>query len=68
MIRNGLGSLTLLEAAIVLAILYIGAVLMFFLAVRLFQYGSISYTSKVNIRTALGRGRKPASPVTTTSR
>jgi ABC-2 type transport system permease protein len=58
MIRNGLGSLSLLEAAIVLAILYIGAVLMFFLAVRLFQYGSISYTSKVNIRTALGNGRR----------
>jgi ABC-2 type transport system permease protein len=58
MIRNGLGSLSLWEAAIVLAILYIGAVLMFFLAVRLFQYGSISYTSKVNIRTALGNGRR----------
>jgi ABC-2 type transport system permease protein len=58
MIRNGLGSLSLWEAAVVLAILYIGAVLMFFLAVRLFQYGSISYTSKVNIRTALGNGRR----------
>jgi ABC-2 type transport system permease protein len=58
MIRNGLGSLTAVEATIVLAILYIGAVAMFFLAVRLFQYGSISYTSKVNIRTALGSGRQ----------
>ncbi|WP_354254107.1 ABC transporter permease [Arthrobacter sp. UYEF21] len=58
MIRNGLGSLSLLEAAIVLAILYIGAVLMFSLAVRLFQYGSISYTSKVNNKTALSNGRR----------
>ncbi|MET4147627.1 ABC-type Na+ efflux pump permease subunit [Arthrobacter sp. UYCo732] len=54
MIRNGLGSLSLLEAAI----LYIGAVLMFSLAVRLFQYGSISYTSKVNNKTALSNGRR----------
>jgi ABC-2 type transport system permease protein len=51
------------EAVIVIAILYIGAVLMFFLAVRLFQYGSISYASKVNIRTALGGGRR--TPATT---
>ncbi|MFB9655005.1 ABC transporter permease, partial [Pseudarthrobacter oxydans] len=57
MIRNGLGSLNGVEATIVIAILYTGAVAMFFLAVRLFQYGSISYTSKVNIRTALSSGR-----------
>jgi ABC-2 type transport system permease protein len=58
MIRNGLGSPG--GPALVLAILYLGAVLMFFLAVRLFRYGSISYTSKVNIRTALGNGRRTA--------
>ncbi|MCO4273839.1 ABC transporter permease [Pseudarthrobacter sp. HLT3-5] len=53
MLRNGLGSLSLWEAAIVIAILFIGSAIMFRLAVRLFQYGSISYTSKVNIKTAL---------------
>ncbi|MDF9277399.1 ABC transporter permease [Arthrobacter sp. EH-1B-1] len=58
MLRNALGSLSVAEASIVIAILFIGAVLMFFLAVRLFQYGSISYTSKVNIRTALRSGRR----------
>jgi ABC-2 type transport system permease protein len=68
MIRNGLGSLSLLEAAAVLTILYIGAVLMFFLAVRLFQYGSISYTSKVNIRTALSAGSRSNPPAKTSPR
>lgn len=58
MLRNALGSLSVGEAAIVIAILFVGAVVMFFLAVRLFQYGSISYTSKVNIRTALSSGRR----------
>lgn len=58
LLRNGLSSLGAVEAAIVIAILYIGAVLMFFLAVRLFQYGSISYASRVNIKTALSSGRR----------
>jgi ABC-type cobalamin/Fe3+-siderophores transport system ATPase subunit len=56
LLRNGLGSLNTAEAAIVIGILFLGAALMFRLAVRLFQYGSISYTSKVNIRTALRTG------------
>jgi ABC-2 type transport system permease protein len=63
MIRDGLGYLSPQEAAIVLAIHYIGAVMMFFLAVRLFQYGSTSYTTKVNIRTALSNGRRDAPEV-----
>jgi hypothetical protein len=33
---------------------------MFRLAVRLFQHGSTSYTSRVNIRTALGAPAKGA--------
>lgn len=68
MLRNGLGSLSTIEATIVIAILFIGSVAMFFLAVRLFQYGSISYTSKVNIKTALSDGRKAAPPATTSTR
>jgi ABC-2 type transport system permease protein len=45
----------------VIVILFVGAAVMLRLAVRLFQYGSISYTSKVNIRTALRAGsRHPA--------
>lgn len=63
MLRNGLGSLSISEAAIVIAILFIGSALMFRLAVRLFQYGSISYTAKVSIRTAISAGKKAAPPV-----
>jgi ABC-2 type transport system permease protein len=40
---------------------------MFRLAVRLFQYGSIAYTTKVNIKTALSNGKKAAPPVTTSA-
>jgi ABC-2 type transport system permease protein len=53
LLRNGLGSLSLPEAGIVLAVLYLGSAVMFRLAVRLFQYGSISHTSRVSIRDAL---------------
>ncbi len=66
LLRNGLGSLSAGEAAIVIVIVFIGAVLMFFLGVRLFQYGSISYTSKVNIRTALSSGRRATATDTPT--
>ncbi len=44
---------SLIEAGIVLAILYLGSMVLFRLAVRLIQYGSISYTSRVSIRSAL---------------
>lgn len=68
LLRNGFGSLNLLESGIVIAILFGGAAVMLRLAVRLFQYGSISYTSKVSIRTALRAGsRRPgagAAPTT----
>lgn len=71
LLRNAFGSLGLLEAGIVIAILFAGAAVMLRVAVRLFQYGSISYTSKVNVRTALRAGsRRPAAdkPPTTTAR
>ena len=65
LLRNGFGSLNLFEAGIVIVILFVGAAIMLRLAVRLFQYGSISYTSKVNIRTALRAGSRPAAADTT---
>ncbi len=55
LLRNGLGSLTILEAVIVIAILFIGAIVMLRLAVRLFQYGSISYTKRVALTSILSR-------------
>jgi ABC-2 type transport system permease protein len=60
LLRNGFGSLNSLEAGIVIVILFVGATVMLRIAVRLFQYGSISYTSKVNIRTALRAGSRHA--------
>jgi ABC-2 type transport system permease protein len=60
LLRNAFGSLSVMEAALVIAILYLGAAVMLRVAVRLFQYGSISYTSKVSIRTALKAGSRHA--------
>jgi ABC-2 type transport system permease protein len=60
LLRNAFGSLGAVEAAAVIAILYVGAAIMLRVAVRLFQYGSISYTSKVSIRTALKAGSRHA--------
>jgi ABC-2 type transport system permease protein len=60
MLRNGFGSLKLYEAGIVIAILFIGSMIMLRLAVRLFQYGSISYTSRISLRAALSPERLPA--------
>jgi ABC-2 type transport system permease protein len=61
LLRNGFGSLNPFEAGFVIVILFAGAAVMLRLAVRLFQYGSISYTSKVNIRTALRAGSRTSS-------
>jgi ABC-2 type transport system permease protein len=69
LLRNGFGSLDPLEAGAVIVILFIGAAVMLRIAVRLFQYGSISYTSRVNIRTALraGSGQAASGPARTTA-
>ncbi len=50
MLRNGFGSLSPLEAGIVVAELFVLGVLALRLAVRLFRYGSIEYTRKVSLR------------------
>lgn len=55
MLRNGLGTLSLLESSIVLVELFGLGFLALRVAVRLFRYGSISYSSKLSLRTALHR-------------
>ena len=55
LLRNGLGTLGIIESIIVIAILFICAAAMLRLAVSLFQYGSISYTKKVPLRSILSR-------------
>jgi ABC-2 type transport system permease protein len=53
MIRNAVGSLSGWEAIVVIAELFILSALVLRLAVRLFRYGSIQYTSKVSLKTVL---------------
>ena len=55
MLRNALGTLSLLESCIVLVELFGLGFLALRVAVRLFRYGSIAYSSKLSIRTALRR-------------
>ncbi|MDJ0375873.1 ABC transporter permease [Cryobacterium sp. PH31-L1] len=55
MLRNAFGSLAGWEAAIVITELFLLAAVVLQVAARLFRYGSISYTSKVSIRTVFAR-------------
>ena len=55
MIRNGLGSLSNLQATIVIAELFILGVLVLRFAVRLFRYGSMEYTKRVPVLTIFRR-------------
>jgi ABC-2 type transport system permease protein len=49
LLRNGFGTLTALEATIVIAELFIVGFLILRLAVHLFRYGSIQYSSKLSV-------------------
>jgi ABC-2 type transport system permease protein len=57
LLRNGLGSLSGGEAAIVVVELFILGAAAIALAVKLFRHGSIQYTSRVRLRAALVRPR-----------
>ncbi|MGN7200381.1 ABC transporter permease [Arthrobacter sp. SAFR-044] len=54
MLRNGLGSLSGGEAAVVIAELFILGTAAIALAVKLFRHGSIQYTSRVSLRNVFG--------------
>ncbi|HEU0256961.1 MAG TPA: ABC transporter permease [Microbacteriaceae bacterium] len=58
LLRNAFGNLGVGETVAVIAELYIAATLVLWLAVQLFKHGSIEYTRRVNIRAALGAGRR----------
>ena len=61
MLRNGLGSLSSLESAIVIAELFTVGLVALRLAVHLFRYGSLEYSKKLSIRNTFGRrARQPA--------
>jgi ABC-2 type transport system permease protein len=60
LLRNGFGTLTALESAIVIAELFIVGFLILRLAVHLFRYGSIQYSGKLSIA---GTFRKRTTPI-----
>lgn len=60
MLRNALGTLTPIEATIVMVVLYATAALFIGAGVRLFRVGSLSYDTKLDPRKALGLGRRRA--------
>jgi len=55
MLRNGFGSLSSIESAIVIAELFLLGVVALRLAVHLFRYGSIEYSRKLSITKSFGR-------------
>jgi len=55
MLRNGFGSLTPLEWAIVIAELFMFGFIALRLAVYLFRYGSIEYSRRLSVRDTLRR-------------
>ncbi len=57
MFRNAVGSLSGWEAAIVIVELFVLSAIVLRLAVRLFRYGSIQYTSKVSLKTVLAASK-----------
>ncbi|MFI7482473.1 ABC transporter permease [Kocuria sp. M1R5S2] len=59
MLRNAFGTLPPLGAGIVIAELFLAGILVLRVAVHLFRYGSLAYSHKLNLRTALGRGAAP---------
>ncbi len=62
MLRNALGSLPGWQAGIVITELIVLGALVLLLAVRIFRYGSIQYTSKVSLASALAIRRRPPVP------
>ena len=59
MLRNGFGSLSSIESAIVIAELFLLGVVALRLAVHLFRYGSIEYSRKLSITKSFGRRSVP---------
>ncbi|MDR3070072.1 MAG: ABC transporter permease [Propionibacteriaceae bacterium] len=56
MLRNAMGNLPLWQAGISLALMLAVSYFMFRLAIRLFRYGSVEYSKKIDIRSALRSG------------
>jgi len=55
--RNAFGLLAWWQGAIIVVILFATAGVVFLVAARLFQYGSVEYSKKISVRAALGSGK-----------
>lgn len=55
LLRNAFGTLKLWQAIIIIVTLFVLSAIILRLAVRLFQYGSIEYSRRVNVREVLTR-------------
>lgn len=62
MLRNAFGTLNGWEAAVIIVELFLLAAVVLQLAVRLFRYGSIQYTSRVSLKTVFARTRADVAP------
>lgn len=58
LLRNAVGNLPASEALVGIAILAIASIIVMFIAVRLFRYGALEYSSRVRLSTILGSGKK----------
>lgn len=55
MIRNAAGNLSVNEAFLVVVLLTLSAIIVMFLAIRLFKYGAIEYSKKLSLKTLFQR-------------
>lgn len=58
LVLNAFGSLPLWQAIVIIVELFVLAVIALRVAARLFRYGSVEYTSKVNVREVLRLGQR----------
>lgn len=58
LLRNAFGSLPLWQAAVIIVELFVLSAIVLRIAAQIFQYGSIEYSRKVDIRTAIGARRR----------
>jgi hypothetical protein len=58
MLRNGFGSLSPVESALVISELFIVGIIVLRLAVHLFRYGSMEYSKKLSIRNTFHRSNR----------
>ena len=58
MLRNGFGSLSSVESALVISELFIFGIITLRLAVHLFRYGSLEYSKKLSIRNTFQRSNR----------